>query len=300
MTYEIAGIDFYDGAASGQQRKALNKLSPSHVMISYATQNNRPLPFPEQLDQEYVLWWDCGAAPQTFLEGRLAETGDYPTTDEAYLDHIEQYLDADGVARTRYTLRDYPVEPKVLARHGRTIEEHQTMTIERHRSLLDLHGDRGLDAEPVATLQGWYTEDYLRHLDQFADAGILDRVDYISIGSVCARKNDKQVANIILRVREALPSRLKLHAFGVKKDVLRFVEVLEAVDSADSNAYDTAESRGLSGRTPDEPYTYRDTMRAYLNWRADLAESAGSERLSAASIPEQQTLDVAITDGGEQ
>lgn len=298
MVFEIPSVDFYDGAASGQQRKALSKISPPFVMISYATRNNRPLPFTRWLEQDYDLWWDCGGAPKTFLNGDMAETGDYLTSDEAYIDHVESYIDAEGVGETLYALRDYPTMPDVLDLHGRTVEDHQRMTTERHRSLLDLHEKRDLDATPVATVQGWYVEDYLRHIDQLDDAGILDRVEYVSVGSVCARKDVKMAGNIIVNVRDTLPDRLKLHAFGVKGDVLQYEEVVEAIDSADSNAYDAPQSQGIVDRTPDQSYTYLETMRCYLNWRKALAEVAGTERLSTASIPEQQTLEFAATDGG--
>jgi hypothetical protein len=64
----------------------------------------------------------------------------------------------------------------------------------------------------------------------------------------------------------------------VKGSILRFEEVCDAVDSVDSAAYDVAESRVPSVRGS-ESFTWRDSARAYLNWRHRLEQKMGTESL---------------------
>ena len=67
---------------------------------------------------------------------------------------------------------------------------------------------------------------------------MIDRFDYIAIGSTCRRHQVKTTQQIVLTVRKELPSRIKLHAFGVKLSVLDNKAVWDALYSADSSAWD--------------------------------------------------------------
>lgn len=281
----IDAVDFYWGANGGQSRKALALNDAPHIMVNYTTQSNQPLPSKHN-PRPYTLWWDCGGSPASFLRGQLSG-GDYVTSDAEYIDHVVDADDADAVRHSMYTLRDYPCEPEILKAHGRSIEDHQRMTTERARSLLAIHEDRGVDATPVTAIQGWTEEDYVRHIDALRDAEVM--TDYVGIGSVCAREDKAEVARIILRVREELPSRIDIHAFGIKGDALRYAEVADALTSADSDAYDYAMSRIPSLRADGESYRWTDAVNVWSTWRGNLAQKIGTEEFTDASTLGRQT-----------
>jgi hypothetical protein len=235
---------FYYGAASGSSRKALRQLEEPNVMLNYATKMNEPWGGIER------LFIDSGG--YSFMKGK----GEYATDDATYLDFIERHTPE------LFALRDYPCEPDVLAEHGRRVEDHQERTLSRHRSLLDLLEHRGVNATPLAVLQGWSINDYLRCVDLFREHGVL--TDYVGIGSVCRRNQEPEIRRIILAIRDALPARTRLHAFGVKSSVLRYPDVRDALDSADSQSYDmqarwgTLHAKGAGSRT------FRDSALEYL------------------------------------
>lgn len=99
---------------------------------------------------------------------------------------------------------------------------------------------------PVPVLQGWSASDYLRSLDLLMQ--VWQRWEpwiappaLIGIGSVCRRslKDPNFGLHAILAALEGkLPSKSKLHLFGVKGSVLSELKMLDWVGSADSMAYD--------------------------------------------------------------
>lgn len=219
MMSDANGVTFYFGAASGSARKALRQMEEPNVMINYATQNNTPWGGIEQ------LFIDSGG--YSFMKGK----GEYETSDQTYCDFIERQ------EPELWAFRDYPCEPDILDAHDRTVSDHQQMTVDRHRSLLDKYESQSLPGTPISVLQGWGVDDYIQHIDAHSDAGTL--LDHIGIGSVCRRDQDTELRQIITSVADNLPKRVKsLHAFGVKANVLRFADVRTALTSADSQSYD--------------------------------------------------------------
>lgn len=268
MSDTIDDITFYAGAASGQQRSALRRLEPEAVMISYASAVNTRIP------GDYELFVDSGG-----YHHMVNGTGEYERGDSMYLAYL------DDIEADLWAVRDYPCEPDLLAELGRTVEEHQRRTTEKHSTLIPVAEQHDIPGRPVSVIQGWSIDDYLEHIDELRDRDLL--TDYVGIGSVCRRHQDREIANIILRVRDALPARVDLHAFGVKGSVLRFREVVDALTSADSAAYDWAVSRGHRGRGTDESFTWRDSARSYLNWQHELSEIIGTVSMDD---PDQVTL----------
>lgn len=251
---------FYYGAASGQQRAALRRLEPEGVMISHATENNTPL------DGDHRTFVDCGG-----YHHMVNGAGEYQTSNEEYLQYLLKHRPH------LYALRDYPCEPDLLEQLGRSVEDQQRRTLDRHIELLDAVSGHSLAESAVTVVQGWTCEQYLRHLDLLRDHGCV--TDYVAIGSVCRRGYDEDIAEVVLTLRDELPDGTHLHAFGVKGSVLRFAEVVAALDSVDSAAYDYSESRVPSERADGESFTWRDCARAYLNWRHRLMQRMGTESL---------------------
>lgn len=221
MTSEFT---FFFGAASGSARKALQQLEEPNVMLSYATENNNP--------------WDCETL---FIDSGgyslMLDTGEHPPASE-YIDYVE------ATAPEYFALQDFPCEPDVLEKYGRSVFKHREFSVEHSASCLAMARDRDLDADPVAVLQGWEPDDYLRCIERYEQEGLL--TDYVGIGSVCRRNAETDIREVVTTIRDVLPKR-RLHAFGVKRDVLSYPDVLRALDSADSLAYDWSYEREVSG-----------------------------------------------------
>lgn len=204
---------------------------------------------------------------------------EYDTTNTEYLEYVLEHRP------DLWALRDYPCERDLLRDLGRTVENQQSRTTEKHVELLNTVSGHKIENNAVSVLQGWTVEQYLTHLDELRDRGCL--TNRVGIGTMCRRDKDKELAKIILSVRSSLPDRCDLHAFGIKGSVLRFQEVVEALDSVDSAAYDWSESRFPSERSTDS-FTWRDSARAYLNWRHKLRAKCATESLEA--LDAQTTL----------
>lgn len=268
---------FYFGAASGSSRKALRKLDEPNVMLNYATKNNLPW---NGIDRLFI---DSGG--YSFMKGM----GEYETSNREYLKFITEH------EPEMWALRDYPCEPEVLREHGRTVEDHQQMTTDRHRELLDLVDDPNytVPGQPIAVIQGWTVDDYLQHINQMRAAGTL--TEYVGIGSVCRRNQEDEIREIVLTVREELPDWITgIHAFGVKGSVLKYPRVREALTSADSQSYEMQAQWGVLHDLGPASKTWRDSALEYLRQKRRIRTIlVGRDDADT----KQQTL-IAATDGG--
>lgn len=221
---------FYCGAASGSGRKALKKMEEPDVMISYGTAKNNPWSGIER------LFTDNGAY------SLADENGEYETSARHYLEYVQENKPH------LYTLRDLIADPE-------SVQRAQERTVELHRECLELHDQLGIEAEPVCVLQGWEPVDYLEHLDMLKDNGLL--TDYVGVGSLkrnnigggtprATTERAEQCRDILLAVREALPSKHRIHAYGATlgnprggaPGVLQYPDVQEAIASSDTQSYE--------------------------------------------------------------
>jgi len=270
---------FFYGASSGSSRKALRQLEEPNVMLNYATKNNQPWQGIER------LFIDSGG--YSFMKGK----GEYETDDAEYLDFIEEH------EPELWALRDYPCEPEVLDEHNRRVEDHQRRTLDRHRNLLSLLSGRDVSGQPLAVLQGWQIEDYLRCVDLFREHGVLTK--HVGIGSVCRRNQEAEIRRVILAIRDALPSSIRLHAFGVKSSVLKFPDVREALASADSQSYEMQAQWGALNSKGAGSKTFRDSALEYLRQRRRIDTLLAGEEDDSS----KQTMlpgVTALADGGDQ
>lgn len=257
---EYKGVKAYYGAASGQQRSALRRLSPEGVMISHATCCNTPWDGPD-------TFIDCGGYHH--MENGNGEYGD---SDEEYIEYL---LD---VGPHLYALRDYPCAPDLLKELGRSVAEQQQRTTDHHIQLYDKLRDAGIADNAVSVVQGWTPNQYIKHVDTLKEHGLL--TDPIAVGSICRPNESQDIAEVIIAVEEELPPDTDIHAFGIRGNVLKYHEVVEAISSFDSSAYDYASSRVPSERSDGETFTWRDSARGYLNWRHEIKQNMGSEHLN--------------------
>ena len=123
--------------------------------------------------------------------------------------------------------QDWMCEEHVLAKTGKSVSEHQRLTIESVLELRQLLGSNLV----VPVLQGWQPTDYLRHVDMYQASGFsLSAEPVVGIGSVCRRQNVQPVLDIIQKL--ASNGGVKIHAFGFKKTGIRAVgQYLASSDS---------------------------------------------------------------------
>lgn len=240
----------YFGTASGSARKALRQIEEPHVLLSAQSKAGYPWPGIEQ------LFVDSGGY------SLMLNQGEHPPVD-AYLDTVVEY-EAD-----MWAVQDYPCEPEILESYDRSVADHQRRTVEAASACLSRAGDRGIEATPVTVLQGWERDEYLTHIEMLRDAGCL--TEHIGIGSVCRRNQTGRIRAIVKAVREALPARHKLHAFGVKNEILSDRETRDALWSADTTAW---YFRNYNERN-DVDDTWQEMVGQYLEYRRRLGALAG-------------------------
>lgn len=243
---DFDGVRMYFGSASGSGHKALRLMEEPHVMLSATTAVNYTW------DGIGELFVDSGGY------SLMKRTGEHLPTDE-YLDVVESKgADLFGV-------QDYPCEPDILAEYGRSVREHQAMTNERTAEAIVRAEERGMDAQPVAVVQGWERDDYVRHVEQLMDEGLL--TDRLGIGSVCRRGQVDEIRGIIRAVDEATPSDTELHAFGVKNTIMSYPETRERLASVDSTAW---YQMSHQDKIPSEP-SFRTFCDRYISYWRKLA-----------------------------
>lgn len=168
--------------------------------------------------------------------------------------------------------QDWMCEDVMLTRTGKTVAEHQSLTTQ---NLLDL---RRIEPKVhfIPVIQGQTVEDYLRHIDQFRDAGIdLTKERTVGIGSVCRRQSTKEIVPI---VEEVTGRGLKLHGFGMK--TLGLQKVSHLMTSADSMAWSFTARRQqirLETCTHGAPKC-SDCLEFATLWRNNLLVKLGQEK----------------------
>lgn len=126
-------------------------------------------------------------------------------------------------------VQDWMCEPFMLRKTGKTIAEHQALTVRSYLELRELAPE--IPWMPV--VQGWGAPDYLDHVDMYSRASVdLRELAIVGVGSICRR----QATAGAVRVIGALWAEgIKLHAFGVKGEGLR--RFGDQISSADSMAW---------------------------------------------------------------
>jgi len=181
-----------------------------------------------RIGTESKHWVDCGGDPQAFTTDRFVENDGYPTSQEEYLDYVEEVT---AGSQDYWVLRDYPCAKSALDKHDATVAEFQRRTAEDHKELLERANDRDIKAQPVSVLQGLCIRDYLRHANILKEFEAL--TDYVCIGSIVPYGPERQ-QQIILAIRSFLPERFRIHGLGVNLATLREPGVLDALRSSDT------------------------------------------------------------------
>lgn len=106
------------------------------------------------------------------------------------------------------------------------------ITLENARSFYDKHRRRGLDWTPMAAVQGWDVESYVKAACACVDIGYT----YLAVGGL-VRSSTSEVILVLRKIRDAIGEAVDLHALGVA----RFAVIEDYLDigvtSMDSATY---------------------------------------------------------------
>lgn len=127
--------------------------------------------------------------------------------------------------------QDYMCEPFILAKTGLTIEQHQTLTIQRYDELMH----HQLRPYILPVLQGFYPRDYVVHIRQYGWR--LPENAWVGVGSVCKRNSTPLTVLWVLQAIKAERPDLRLHGFGLKLTALALPEIRALLATADSMAW---------------------------------------------------------------
>lgn len=172
--------------------------------------------------QDWIM--DSGAFTEVVRHGGYR----FPVSE--YASHIKRFASCGNLLAA--VAQDFMCEAFVLEQTGKTIQEHQTMTVERYDALL-AEDTNGVYIMPV--LQGYDPSDYVHHLRMYGKR--LKPGMWVGVGSVCKRNsNPKSIEAVLLAIHQERPD-LRLHGFGVKTTGLGSSIVSSLLDTADSMAW---------------------------------------------------------------
>jgi hypothetical protein len=187
------------------------------LFVSHRRLSRRP---GQRLPQALGSWaLDSGGFSEIDQHGR------WLTTPEAYAAAVRRYRDEIG-GLAWAAPQDWMCEPRMLAKTGLTVAEHQARTVENFLHLRELAPDLPI----IPVLQGWILSDYLACVDQYDRAGVdLLAAPVVGVGSVCRRQATGEIGEITGTLAAL---GLNLHGFGVKTQGLaRYAENLVSADS---------------------------------------------------------------------
>lgn len=182
----------------------------------------------------------------------------------------EAVLWSNAIGRMDWAaIQDWMCEPHMLKLTGKSVEEHQALTVQSYSDL------RGLAPEItwMPVLQGWSNADYLRHIDMYRAAGFDDM--RFGLGSVCRRQETGGVSALIAKLRG---DGFELHAFGFKLRGL--AKCSNDLDSADSMAwsFNARKNPPLPGCTHQ---SCANCIKWALRWRTAIMGSLQRQDVSA-------------------
>jgi hypothetical protein len=157
--------------------------------------------------------------------------------------------------------QDLMCEPGMLARTGLSVVTHQSWTTTNYLRLREL----APEIPWAPSIQGWSIGDYWRHVEDYYRRGVdLHKLPVVCVGSVCRRENPIAASNILVSLAA---EGLKLHAFGVKAEVLELCH--EHIQSSDSMAWSThmrAERNGAKKKGLPFEHFDPNSLQCALGW----------------------------------
>lgn len=150
----------------------------------------------------------------------------YPFNVEQYARYVER------VKPTFVATMDYPCEKELTLLDSR--KDRVKETVNNAVELVDLEATMGFDAEVVPVIQGYLIEDYMHCISLYNEVGLC--LEHVAVGSLCKRKNSKEIRDILLAIRYSLPNS-KIHAFGLTLSALKDLAIVQSINSFDTQAW---------------------------------------------------------------
>lgn len=168
---------------------------------------------------------DSGAFSQISKHGRFI------MTPEEYARAINRWKACGNLKCA--VAQDWMCESFILIKTGKSVEEHQQLTLESYNTLMFL---ASVPILPV--LQGFTPRDYVQHVRRYGN--LLKPGQLVGVGSVCKRNgNPKQIEDVLLAIKSERAD-LRLHGFGLKIQSLKSATIRALLASADSLAWSSA------------------------------------------------------------
>lgn len=196
---------------------------------------------------------DSGAFSQ------IKDHGRFTISVSEYVDKIERWRSCGNLMAA--VSQDWMCEPFILGITGKTVQEHQDLTIQSYIEI-----SRQSSAYILPVLQGFEPAEYVSHVRSYSN--LLKPGQWVGVGSVCKRNgNPDAVEDVLMAIKSERPD-LRLHGFGLKMQALERATVRALLHSSDSMAWSTA------GRKQDADAN--DPRRA-LAYAAKIQEIVGHE-----------------------
>jgi len=242
--------------------------------VSWLADERRPPLFVSIRRLRQIKKWPRATGPWALDSGGFTELdkfGGWTITPHRYAAEASRARDEIGHL-TWAAPQDWMCEPVIRAKTGLTVAEHQERTIDNWLTLSTL-----IPGMFIPVLQGWEPDDYLRHLDAYADRGIdLTSFPTVGLGTVCRRQDTATAAGIVGRLAG---HGLELHGFGIKTTGI--AEYGDLLHSADSMAWSYA-ARVRPVRLPGCHHAKCNHCRV---WAYQWAERARRSQPDHSSVP---------------
>ena len=198
-------------------------LTPQFLISYYAMKSTKKV-----WDTQKNWMLDSGGFTIGMREGTknhpLNKIVEYPWSKDDYINFVNIWK-----PQVAWTM-DYAVK---VANTPDVLHTKQVRTIENTIYLKDrIQAPTALGA----VLQGWENEDYLKHLDMYKEAGVIQ--PWFAIGFSLARLSLPTTLSTIIDIRKSLPAWVKFHGFSVKLATLnKYPRLTKFLYSADSAAW---------------------------------------------------------------
>lgn len=162
----------------------------------------------------------------------ISTFGRYRTSVSAYASQVNRWSVCGNLLAA--VSQDWMCEPFIVKKTGKSVAEHQRLTIDRYDDLYP----RCPSIHIMPVLQGYSPTEYVQHLK---DYGVrLGHGAWVGVGSICKRNATAREIRIVLEaIKERRPD-LRLHGFGIKSLSLRNHRIRSLLHSADSMAWSFA------------------------------------------------------------
>lgn len=201
------------------------------------------------------------AGPWSLDSGGFTELsmyGRWETTQSEYVDAVYRYQTEIGGLEWA-SPQDWMCEAVMLEKTGKTLKEHQELTIQ---SVLSLR-EEAPDLPFIPVLQGNTPASYLDHVQQYFDAGVnLLAEPTVGVGSVCRRQATREIGAL---VKDLAFLGMNMHGFGVK--LAGIEQYGHLLTSSDSMAW----SYGARRRPPMAGHAHKSCANCpdfALDWRS--------------------------------